>query len=812
MPRSKRKLWTEENMLAAIEAVKDGESVRKAAMDFNVPKSTLGDRVSGRTEHGKKSGPEQILALEDEKKLAAYLIDVSKQGYGKSKEIILYMATQIAIKRGKEVKGCLSEMWWRNFLKRNPEISLRATQNFGLVRTLVKRETIEAFYKRLLETLTTNEYGSLLDKPHLILNCDESGFEFDAINKIVAAARGAKHIPRVSKGQHEKVTVLACASAAGNTLPPMFIYKSLSGRVPNGVQEGAPAGTLFTAQKSGWIDKDLYLKWFTELFLKQIPQERPVLLLVDGHKAHVTQEVIEAATRNRVSIFCLPAHSSHFLQPLDLSLFGPLKRGWVKACAAFSHLTSTVMNQRNFAKIFNVAWHSSTTPEVIRGGFKRAGIFPYDPSMFDFEKLAPTIRQSTDSVSSTSGNAVLISATEDTTTSQVSTAGEASGSRKTTTTENVIPSSPDILKGDPWLTPSQPQPQVDVLFNTPESRFEVSSAYEALISLENKIGKVQREKFRRRFQNGYDVPGDHQYYAWLDLFMEIGGGDNSGDCPCNSACSCSCAGIGFCDCLNDGCFPRRKSAARSLAFLPTPSAPSTPPAPPSPPAQPTPPSVSGEYESPQNSSPAAVGPSTPSVTQPYTISTPAGAVEINEDLCGIMLQPRRNITGTRKRAASTLDPGNKCITGQVFLEALRSETERKEKEKREKEEKRKERERVSAEKKKKAQERKERLKEKAEKRKKAEEVKKAKTDKNTKKKSTKRRRVEKADEKERYLCDKCGKEYNKEEDSTWVECDYCSNWFHFKCTDLPVLDDLDGSIDYTCEKCELEGFPSHNTS
>ena len=154
------------------------------------------------------------------------------------------------------------------------------------MRTLVKRETIEAFYKRLLETLTTNEYVSLLDKPHLIFNCDKSGFKFDAINKIVAAARGAKHIPQVSKGEHRKVTVLACASAVGNTLPPMFIYKCLSGCVPNGVQEGAPAGT---AQKSGWIDKDLYLKWFTELFLKQIFQERPVLLLVDGHSPRYTR-------------------------------------------------------------------------------------------------------------------------------------------------------------------------------------------------------------------------------------------------------------------------------------------------------------------------------------------------------------------------------------------------------------------------------------------------------------------------------------------------------------------------------------------
>ena len=204
-----------------MEAVKYVDSVRKAAADFSVPKSTLGDRISGRTEHGNKSGADQILTTEDEKKLAAYLIDVIKQGYGKSKEIILYMATQIAVKRGKEVKGCLSEMWWRNVLKRNPKkIPLRATQNFGLVRALVTRKTIEAFYNRQLETLTENTHGSLLQKQHLIFNGDESGFEFDAINKVVATARGAKHVPRVSKGQHKKVTVLACASAAGNSLPP----------------------------------------------------------------------------------------------------------------------------------------------------------------------------------------------------------------------------------------------------------------------------------------------------------------------------------------------------------------------------------------------------------------------------------------------------------------------------------------------------------------------------------------------------------------------------------------------------------------
>lgn len=302
------------------------------------------------------------------------------------------MATQIAVKRGKKVpEGGLSEMWWRSLLKHHPEISLRKSQNFGMVRTtLITRQTIEAYYRHLLETLHDNSIGNLLDKPHLIFNADESGFEFDAINKIVAAAKGARHMLRISKGQHEKVTVLTCVSAAGNSIPPMFIFKSLSGRVPTRVGEGAPTGTLFTGQKSGWIDKDLYLKWFREVFLKYIPMERPVLLLVDGHKAHVTQDVIEVAVENQILVFCLPAHASHLLQPIDLSLFGPLNKGWVKACAAFHHLTSVVVNQRNFAKIFNVAWHSSNTPDVIRGGFRRSGIYPFDPNKFDYGKLAPS--------------------------------------------------------------------------------------------------------------------------------------------------------------------------------------------------------------------------------------------------------------------------------------------------------------------------------------------------------------------------------------------------------------------------------------
>ena len=690
------------------------------------------------------------------------------------------MTTQIAIKRGKVVKGnCLSEMWGRNFLKRNPTVSLRASQNFGLVRTFVTRETIEAFYARLLETMTANAIGSLLEKPHLIFNCDESGFEFDAINKIVAAARGAKHIPRVSKGQHEKVTVLACASAAGSTLPPMFVYKSLSGRVPNGVQEGAPAGTLFTAQKSGWIDKNLYLKWFTELFLTSIPAERPILLLVDGHKAHVTQEVIESAAENQVLVFCLPAHSSHLLQPLDLSLFGPLKRGWVRACAAFSHITSTVVNQRIFAKIFNIAWHSGTTPEVIRGGFKRSGIFPFDPTMFDYGKLAPTIRStSTSDREQTTPSEMPVVTSSGSVAAATTVPANAFMPPAVCAIPPVSVPCPELLQGDPWLTAPEEVYFVDTVTSSPEVP-EVASVCETFVALEKNIGRTVREKFRRRFQNGYDVPGDHEYYVWRDMFVKLGGEDDSGACPCKSACSCPCAGIGFCECFN------------------------------------------GAATSPTVSSPVVrrvvqQDPLTPpNATQPFKISTPSGDVQIDEELCSIMLQPMREVSGKRKRVARNLDPGNKCITGQVFLEALRSENARKEREQKEKEEKKKERARASAEKKKKAEEKKEKLKEKAEKKQEMEEKKKARKEK--KKKSgakngaaNRKKLAEIAEEKESYHFEKCSKAYVEDEDCSWIECDFCSAWFHVFCTDLPILDELDSSTDFTCEMCEAKGFRSHN--
>ena len=164
-----------------------------------------------------------------------------------------------------------------------------------------------------------------------------------------------------------------------------------------------------------------------------------------------------------------------------------------------------------------------------------------------------------------------------------------------------------------------------------------------------------------------------------------------------------------------------------------------------------------------------------------------------------MLKPASATRGGKgKTRRRQLDPGNQCITGKVFLDAIRAEAERKEREKEEKEEKKREKARLAEEKKKKAEERK--------KKRKRKEMPRAKP----KGQPAQKKKIEELlNKKASYVCKICCKSYVEGETTEWVECDFCFGWFHINCTNLPVLDDLGENINYTRSFCEDEGYPSH---
>lgn len=87
-------------------------------------------------------------------------------------------------------------------------------------------------------------------------------------------------------------------------------------------------GTAYAATSNGWMETEVFQNYFQRTFLPAIGNERPVLPIYHGHSTHLGIELINLAQENGVHILKLPPHSSHLLQPLDLSVFKSLKTRW----------------------------------------------------------------------------------------------------------------------------------------------------------------------------------------------------------------------------------------------------------------------------------------------------------------------------------------------------------------------------------------------------------------------------------------------------------------------------------------------------
>ena len=367
----KYKAWTNENLERACHAVmQEGVSLRRAAEEYQIPKSTIQDHVSGKVFLGSKSG-RQYLTESEEKELVTFILRSARIGYPRTRKQIIGLVQYILEQKGHTVS--VTSGWWNSFSKRHPEVSLRTPEDFSHARHHYARsETVHNYFDLLEETIISNELEST---PSLIFNCDETGMPLNAKPPKVAVKTGTKHSRCVTTGDKSQITVLACCSAAGFILPPFVIFDHKVLKPELCV--GEVNGTMYGLSDSGWINSELFELWFLHHFLPHAPAGRPLLLLLDGHSSHYNPTVIRKAAEERVIIFCLPPHSSHETQPLDKGPFGPLKSCWREVCHKFmSENPGKIVTRFTFSQLFNEAWTKAMTIQNISAGFRSTGIYP----------------------------------------------------------------------------------------------------------------------------------------------------------------------------------------------------------------------------------------------------------------------------------------------------------------------------------------------------------------------------------------------------------------------------------------------------
>jgi hypothetical protein len=161
-------------------------------------------------------------------------------------------------------------------------------------------------------------------------------------------------------------------------------------------QLNLPPGAWAEVHETCWMTKPLFCTWFQNFI--EFPgarKESPVMLLLDGHGSHTKSlEMISLGRENGVILLCFPTHSTHRLQPLDVSFMKPFSlyyehevQGWLR------RNPGKVVTLFQISSLFGRTYLNAANMRTAVNGFRCTGIWPLDRNVFsdaDFLPVATT--------------------------------------------------------------------------------------------------------------------------------------------------------------------------------------------------------------------------------------------------------------------------------------------------------------------------------------------------------------------------------------------------------------------------------------
>jgi hypothetical protein len=151
---------------------------------------------------------------------------------------------------------------------------------------------------------------------------------------------------------------------------------------------------------NGWTDDFLCAEWFEKCFIptalsRRKAEDESILLIYDGHGSHLSPQMIELAMANNVILYCLPAHTTHRSQVLDVCGFGPLQHKWQDACQNYIYKHGVPVTKSDIVQVYMDARKDCFKPDTILTGWRLVGIRPLNPDIFTADDYAPSINTST---------------------------------------------------------------------------------------------------------------------------------------------------------------------------------------------------------------------------------------------------------------------------------------------------------------------------------------------------------------------------------------------------------------------------------
>lgn len=225
---------------------------------------------------------------------SAKLRDLADRGFGLTKRLVQVKAAEFCrkadLKTPFKEDGPAGQKWYKGFMKRHPELSLRSPSKLCTNRgKAMSKEVVGRYFGVVGEMING------IDSQHL-WNMDENGFNLEHTPCKVLCQKGQKSLNSRVSPSRQNITVVACVSAGGTSMPPMFIVKGKTHKAVHGFSTmQAPPHSVWTYQDKAWMEDSLGVQWFKEVFLKHCGPERPQVLFLDQHHSHEALQMLELA-------------------------------------------------------------------------------------------------------------------------------------------------------------------------------------------------------------------------------------------------------------------------------------------------------------------------------------------------------------------------------------------------------------------------------------------------------------------------------------------------------------------------------------
>jgi hypothetical protein len=368
----------EAQIILAIKALQQDstQSVRSIAQIYNVPRATLQARINGRAARLDQTTNSQKLTDLEESVLVREILDLQARGFPPRLSAVGDMADKLRTTRDASRVG---PRWAKRFVQRHPELRTRFTRKYDYQRAQCEDPTIIQGWFNLVRNMVA-KYGIHEDD---IWNFDETGFMMGQISSalVVTSSDGNQKAKMIQPGNREWVTVIQGISSSGWAMPPLIVVAGKNHLASWYRNSPLPSDWVISLSDNGWTTNEIGLQWVKHYHQhsERRTKGKYRLLILDGHTSHQSVDFEDFCKQNNIITLCMPAHSSHLLQPLDVGCFSPLKRSYGKEIENLVRKHITHITKVEFFNAFKSAFFTSLIESNIRGGFRGAGLVPFHP-------------------------------------------------------------------------------------------------------------------------------------------------------------------------------------------------------------------------------------------------------------------------------------------------------------------------------------------------------------------------------------------------------------------------------------------------